>query len=105
MKVVYSAEQDTFIVMSCYRNRIFLNEEWVFSVTVCKQGFLAKYHDLITQETSLESQIRDEINRFVPTGSINKGTSRGRPAVSEEVLRRLEQNPFLICISSFIKHL
>ena len=51
---------------------------------------------MIIQETSLEADIRDVINSFVPTGSVDKGKSRGRPSVSEEVvdgLRPLEQNP------------
>ena len=51
---------------------------------------------MIIQETSLEIHIRDVINRFVRTGSVDKRKSPGRPSVSEEVvddLRRLEQNP------------
>ena len=68
----------------------------MYSVTTFKQEYLAKYHDLIIQETSLEAHIRGVINRFLRTGSVNKEKSRGRPSVSEEVvddLRRLEQNP------------
>ena len=81
--------------MSCYRNGTFVNEECLYSVTACKQEYLAKYHDLIIQETSLRAHIRDVINRFVRSGSVNTGRSPERPSVSEEVvddLRRLEQN-------------
>ena len=92
--MVYSVEQDTFIVMCCYRIGTFLNEEeWVYSITA---RISAKYHDLIIQETSSEAHTRDVINRFVRTGSINKGKSPGRPSVSEEVvddLGRIEQTP------------
>ena len=66
----------------------------MYSVTACKQEYLAKYRDLIIQETSLETHIRDVINRFLRTGSVNK--SHGISSISEEVvddLRRLEQNP------------
>ena len=56
----------------------FVNEEWLYSVTACKQEYLVKYRDLIIQETSLKAHIRDVINRFVRTGSINKEKSRGR---------------------------
>ena len=94
VKMVYSVEQDTFIVMSCYRNGTFVNEEYVYSVTVCKQEYLAKYSNLMIEETSLEVHISDVINRFVRTGSVNKGKSPGRPSVSEEVvddLRRLKK--------------
>ena len=72
----------------------FVNEQ--FSVTACKQECLAKYRDLIIQETSLEADIRDIVNRFVRTASVNKEKSRGRPSVSEEVvddLTQLEQDP------------
>ena len=67
----------------------------MYSVIACKQEYLAKCRDLIIQETSLQVHIRDVIHRFVRTGSVHKGKSRGRPSVSEEVvddLRRLEQN-------------
>ena len=74
--MVCSVEQDTFIVMSYYRNGMFVNGECVHSVTACKQEYLAKYSDLQIQETSLESHIRgDVINRFVRTGNLNKGKS------------------------------
>ena len=47
------------------------------------------------QELSLEAHIRDVSNRFVRSGKVHKGKSRGRPSLSEKVvdyLRRLEQN-------------
>ena len=66
--MVYSIEQDTFIVMSHYRNGIFINEECVHSVTAYKQEYLAKYRDLQIQETSLEIHFRgDVVNRFAGT--------------------------------------
>ena len=51
---------------------------------------------VIIQERSLGAHIRDVINRFVRTGSVDKGKSPGRSSVYEKVvddLRRLEQNP------------
>ena len=60
-------ENGLFIVISYYRNGIFINEVWIDSVTVCKQEYLAKYRDLIIQETSLDAHIRVIINRFVRT--------------------------------------
>ena len=91
--MIYSVEQDTFILMSCYRNEALVNEQFVYSVTACKQEYLAKYRDLIIQETLLDAYITDVINRFVRTGSVNTGKSPGRRSISEEVvndLRRLE---------------
>ena len=96
MKVVYSVEQRHFHCYVLLLQWDFVNEECVYSVTACKQEYLVKYRDLIIQETSLEGDIRDVINRFVRTGSVNKEKSRGRPSVSEKVvddLRRFEQNP------------
>ena len=80
--------------MSYYNNGTFVNEECVYSVTACKQEYLAKYRDLVMQETSLEAHIRDVINRFVRTGSVGRGKSPGTPSVSEKVadnLRRFDQ--------------
>ena len=50
----------------------------------------------LVQETSLEAHIRYVINRFIRTGSVNKGKCPGRPAVAEGVvddLRQLKHNP------------
>ena len=79
MKMVYSVEQDIFIVTSYYRNGTFANGEFVYSLTSCKQEYLAKYSDLIVQETSSEAHIRDVINRFVRTGSVDKEKFPGKP--------------------------
>mgnify|MGYP005984583935 FL=1 len=94
--MVYSVEQDISLLCLSYRHGAFVNREWVYFVTACKPEYLAKFPDLLIQETLLETHIIDVINRFVPTGNANKGKSAGRPSVSEEVvddLRRLEQNP------------
>ena len=79
------------IVMELRKRR-----ESVYSVTDYKQEYLAKYRDLIIQESSLEAHIIDIINRFVRIGCVDKGKSPERPSVSGEVvdgLRRLEENP------------
>ena len=62
------------------------NEEWLYSATTHKQECLAKYRDVIIQEKPSEAHIRNVINRFVPTGSVYKGKSSGRPWVSKEVV-------------------
>ena len=58
---------------------------------------MAKYPDLEIQETLLEAHIRDVINSFVRTGSVNKEKSPRRPSASEVVVNHLreqfEQNP------------
>ena len=80
--------------MSYYRNWTFVNGECVYFVTNYKQEYLAKYRDLIIQDTSLVAHIRGVINRFVRAGSVNKVKSPGTPSATEEVvevLRRLEQ--------------
>ncbi|KAJ3646459.1 hypothetical protein Zmor_024047 [Zophobas morio] len=84
------------IFMSYYRNGIFVNGGFVYSVTACKEKYLAKYPDLQIQETWLEAHIRDVINRFVRTGSVNIGKFPGGPSVFEEIvddLRQIAQNP------------
>mgnify|MGYP005985700603 CR=1 FL=1 len=77
--------------MSYYRNGTFVSGECLYSVTACKQEYLAKYLDLIIQEASLDDHIRHVINRLVPTGSVDKGKSPGRPSVSTNILTRFPQ--------------
>jgi hypothetical protein len=41
--MVLSLEQNTFIVMSYYRNGNLQNGEWVYSIDACKEEFFAKF--------------------------------------------------------------
>ena len=47
----YSLEQNTFIIMSYYRNGV-LNEDgdWVYSVDACKDEYLVKYPVVIEED-------------------------------------------------------
>ena len=75
MKMVYCVEQDTFIVVSYYRNGTIVKEECAFC-NLSKQEYLTKYPDFQIQETSLEAHIRgDVINIFARNGNLNKGES------------------------------
>src|SRR5699024_2578615 len=95
--MVYSLEQDTFIVMSYYRNGTLVNGTWTYSLQACKNEYLVRFPDIQIQEASLMKHIRDVIDRFVRTGSVSKGKSPGRPSVSDETVadlrERVEQNP------------
>jgi hypothetical protein len=42
-------------------------------------------------EANLIPQIRSIVNRFVATGSVEKGKSVGRPPVNEEIVEDLRQ--------------
>ncbi|KAJ3646831.1 hypothetical protein Zmor_024401 [Zophobas morio] len=88
----YSLEQNTFIIMSYYRNGV-LNEDGVYSVDACKDEFLVTYPFFI-EEYSLKTHIRRIVDRFNDTGS--KGKSTWRPQVSEDVVEdlrtRMEQS-------------
>ncbi|KAJ3651405.1 hypothetical protein Zmor_017450 [Zophobas morio] len=77
----YSLEQNTFIIMSYYRNGV-LNE----NVFTCIHRVLCE---------SLKTPIRRIVARFNDTGSVSKGKPT-RPRVSEDVedLRtRMEESP------------
>ncbi|CAG9822325.1 unnamed protein product [Phaedon cochleariae] len=95
--MAYSSKQNTFIVMSYYRNGTFINGGWSYSVVACKDEYLAKYSNVQIQEFSLKAHIRTVMNRFIQNGNVNKKKSTGRPQISEEVVEnlraRVEQNP------------
>jgi hypothetical protein len=44
-KMVFTLEQNKFIIMSYYRNGIKRDGEWTYSVQACKEEFLANYPD------------------------------------------------------------
>jgi hypothetical protein len=81
--MVLSLEQNTFIVMSYYRNDTLQNGEWVYSINACKEEFFAKFPNCNVVEANLIAHIRRVVNRFVATGSVEKGKSVGRPPVNE----------------------
>ncbi|KAJ3662057.1 hypothetical protein Zmor_006424 [Zophobas morio] len=94
----YTLEQNTFIVMSYYRNgTLNADGEWVYSVQACKDEYLAKFPELNIEEQSLMTHIKRIVDRFNSTGNVSKGKSPGRPPVSEEVVEdlreRMEQSP------------
>jgi hypothetical protein len=41
--MVFTLEQNKFLMMSSYRNGVKRDEEWTYSVQACKEEFLAKY--------------------------------------------------------------
>ncbi|KAJ3659088.1 hypothetical protein Zmor_010796 [Zophobas morio] len=93
----YSLGQNTFIIMSYYRNGV-LNEDgdWVYSVNACKDEYLVRY-PVVIEEESLKTHIRRIVARFNDTGSFSKGKPTGRPQVSGDVVEdlrtRMEQSP------------
>ncbi|KAH0810715.1 hypothetical protein GEV33_012076 [Tenebrio molitor] len=89
--MVLSLEQNTFIVMSYYRNGTLQNGEWVYSINACKEEFFAKFPNCNIVEANLIAHIRRVVNRFVATGSVEKGKSVGRPPVNEEIVEDLRQ--------------
>jgi hypothetical protein len=83
--------------MSYYRNGIKRDGEWTYSVQACKEEFLANYSDQNILEKSLAAHINRIVDRFVATGSVEKGKSSGRPKVMEDVVENirdtLEEHP------------
>jgi hypothetical protein len=64
-KMVFTLEQNKFLMMSYYRNGVKREEEWTYSVQVCKEEFLAKYLDQNVLEKSLRGHIHRILNHFV----------------------------------------
>jgi hypothetical protein len=94
----YTVEQNTFIVISFYRNATKdENGEWSYSVQACKDEYLAKFPHLDVEEQSLMTHIRRIVDRFDKTGDVSKGKSSERPQVGEDIVedlkQRMEQNP------------
>jgi hypothetical protein len=83
--VVYSLEQDTFIIKSYYRNGV-INEDgqWIHSVQACKDEYLATYLSVDIEGQFLMAPIRRIVDRFGATGNVSKRKSPGRPQFREE---------------------
>jgi hypothetical protein len=88
-KMAFTLKQNKFIIMSYYRNGIKRDGEWTYSVQACKEEFLANYPDQNILEKSLAAHINRIVDRFVATGSVEKGKSSGRPKVMEDVVENI----------------
>jgi hypothetical protein len=73
--MVFTLEQNKFLMMSYYCNGVKRDEERTYSVQACKENFLAEYLDQNVLEKSLTAHIHRIINHFVTTGSAEKGKS------------------------------
>jgi hypothetical protein len=87
LMMVYSTEQNTFIVVSYVRNGKFINCECIYSLSDYKNKFRAKYPDNI-QGGSLLIHIGRIVNRFLTTGTVSKGKSSGRQPKCNEIVER-----------------
>ena len=58
----------------------------VYSVTACKQGYLAKYPDFQIHETSVEAYTLGVIKRFIRTGVSTKGNLPEGPHYLRQLL-------------------
>jgi hypothetical protein len=95
--MVFTPEQNKFIIMSYYRNGVKRDGEWTYSVQACKEAFLANCPDQNVLEKSLAAHIHRIVNRFITTGSVEKEKSSGLPKVIEDVNENirdhLEEHP------------
>jgi hypothetical protein len=69
-KMVFTLEQNKFLMMSCYRNSVNRDEEWTYNRQACKEEFLAKYLHQNVLEKSLTAHIHRIVNHFVTIGSV-----------------------------------
>ena len=75
--------QNFWYLLHCY---VFLSQ---WDIRKRRMGVSCNRLFLQIQETSLEVDVRYVINRFVRTGSVNKGKSSGRLSVSEGVVDKI----------------
>jgi hypothetical protein len=94
-------------MMSYSCNCVKRDEEWTYSVQASKEEFLAKYLHQNVLEKCLTAHIHGIFNRFVTTGSVEKGKSSGRPKVMENVVENirdhLEAHPRTYLLDCLIK--
>jgi hypothetical protein len=90
--MVFTFEQAKFIIMSYYRNGVRRDREWTYSVQACKKEFLGNYQDQNVLKKLIGAHIRRIFNRFVTTGSVEKGKSTGRSKVIEDVVENIRDH-------------
>jgi hypothetical protein len=90
--MVFTLEQNKFLMMSSYRNSVKRDEEWTYSVLACKEEFLAKYLHQNVLEKCLTAHIHRIFNRFVITSSVEKRKSSGGPKLIENVVENVRDH-------------
>lgn len=80
--MVFSIEEDTFIVMAYFRSGFQNNPgDWTYSSEACYEQFTATYPEQEIAFTMFVQHQDRVIARFLDTGSVCKGKSPGRPKV------------------------
>jgi hypothetical protein len=99
----YSIEQNTFIVVSYFRNGRFINVEGTYSFSDYKNKLQAKYPDNF-QDRSFLTHIGRIMNRFITSGTFSKGKSSGWALTSDEIVQnlkgRVEETPQISVLCS-----
>ncbi|CAH1367887.1 unnamed protein product [Tenebrio molitor] len=90
--MVFTLEQNKFLMITSYRNGVKRDEEWTYSVQACKEEFLAKYLHQNVLEKCLTAHIHRIFNCFVTTGSVEKAKSSGRHKVMENVVENIRDH-------------
>jgi hypothetical protein len=87
--MIFTLEQNKFIIMSYYRNGVKRDGDWTYSVQACKEEFLANYPDQNVLEKFLAAYTHRIVNHFVTTGGVEKVIEE----VVENILDHLEESP------------
>jgi hypothetical protein len=90
--MVFTLEQNKFLIMSYYRNGVKRDDKWTYSVQASKEEFLANYLHQNVLEKSLTAHIHRIVNHFVTTSSVEKGKSSGHPMVMEDVVENVRDH-------------
>jgi uncharacterized protein YbgA (DUF1722 family) len=73
--MVFTHEQNKFLIMSYYRNCVKRDGERTCSVQAYKEEFLANYQNVLEKSLAAHIHRIRIVNCFVTTGSLEKGKS------------------------------
>lgn len=97
--MVFSVEQDTFIVMAYFRSGI-QNDEgfWIYSTEFCYEQYMAMYPEHVVPFLTFAQHQQRTVQRFLESGSVSQRKSPGRPRivtedVREDINQRMLQSP------------
>lgn len=97
--MVFTLEEDTFIVIAYFRSGIQDNMgSWIYSTETCYEQYMAMHPDNAVPFNTFAQHQQRVVDRFIDSGSVCQRKSSGRPKIltpeiGEDVRQRMLQSP------------
>jgi hypothetical protein len=87
---MFTLEQKTFFIESCFRNDLKVNGSWIYSVQNCLEEFIAEFpkkdffFNVIVDRKTFKDNLSRNVKLFRETGGIYRRKITGRTVATQQ---------------------